>query len=488
MQTTKIQSRLIILFVFVAMLYSVVLVLPTTAHGFFATSSVDINGYAWSSTIGWISLNCKSGGVGKTDICGSSNYKVTINTDGTVTGFAWSENVGWLQFGGLTDIPLPLAGTVQKNAELVDVGGGNYELQGWAKFVSGNGANAGIALAEDVLRLAVGLTPVGTMSATNSYDVDGSGDIKSRDALNVLKVAVGMSPDSGVSEPYVETLISEYISLNPSPQGGWDGWISLNGDSHSVKFTNTGPVLNSYAWGSNVVGWIDMFTDVTFDNTLASATLTVTGCTVGANESTCAGSVAWDFTNATNPKVVRTAPSSDTLLTSTNPSASGSQNPYTMKLGTNTFEARDDSGLLDTATVAIPNGFTPDGIIKCTANASQSGGVCNCDTGYIAVGGICQIDTVTPPPTSPNPTGALTIDPLIVRKGQAVDISWTTSDATTCELTNTQDATTFSGTPNSNGVETLSITLQNQVIITLTCDGTKVDQKTIRVLPSIFES
>lgn len=37
--------------------------------------------------------------------------------------------------------------------------------------------------------------------------------------------------------------------------GGWDGWISLSGPGYGV--TQNGTTLSGYAWGSDVVGWLD---------------------------------------------------------------------------------------------------------------------------------------------------------------------------------------------------------------------------------------
>ena len=90
------------------------------------TNPVDLEGYAWSSNIGWISFNCSD-----LSICGTSNYKVTMNTDLTLTGFAWSDNVGWIKFGSLSSFP---AGG--SNAEVKEVSG-NDELTGWARACSG---------------------------------------------------------------------------------------------------------------------------------------------------------------------------------------------------------------------------------------------------------------------------------------------------------------------------------------------------------------
>lgn len=60
-----------------------------------------LSGYAWGETIGWISLNCNN-----TSSCGTVDYKVTNDGEGTLGGYAWSENLGWIQFaptnGGVT--------------------------------------------------------------------------------------------------------------------------------------------------------------------------------------------------------------------------------------------------------------------------------------------------------------------------------------------------------------------------------------------------
>ncbi len=79
-----------------------------------ASSTDNVLGYAWSSNIGWISLN-------------GSNYGVNIDSSGNMTGYAWSSNIGWIKFGGLSGFP---------------AGGGDAHLSGntltgWARACSG---------------------------------------------------------------------------------------------------------------------------------------------------------------------------------------------------------------------------------------------------------------------------------------------------------------------------------------------------------------
>ena len=97
-----------------------------------AATSVDVTGYAWSSNIGWISMSCQDGGPGQSNICSSSNYGVTVNSDGTLTGYAWSSNIGWIRFGGITGCPS--GGNC--NARL---NGDASQLQGWARALSHGG-------------------------------------------------------------------------------------------------------------------------------------------------------------------------------------------------------------------------------------------------------------------------------------------------------------------------------------------------------------
>src|SRR3989344_4800857 len=65
----------------------------------------NVNGYAWSENIGWISFNCLN-----TDACGLVNYGVNIDSDsGFFSGYVWSEHIGWIHFAPIAsrDDPYP---------------------------------------------------------------------------------------------------------------------------------------------------------------------------------------------------------------------------------------------------------------------------------------------------------------------------------------------------------------------------------------------
>lgn len=54
----------------------------------------NVRGYAWSSTIGWISFNCVNNST-----CGTADYGVRIGTTTkNFSGYAWSSSVGWISF------------------------------------------------------------------------------------------------------------------------------------------------------------------------------------------------------------------------------------------------------------------------------------------------------------------------------------------------------------------------------------------------------
>lgn len=95
----------------------------------FAGTEHNIRGYAWSSNIGWISFNCTND-----NSCGTANYGVNKNIDGTLSGYAWSSNIGWIQFGGLAGFPSG-SGTTASNATV----NGSNQLVGWARAISQDG-------------------------------------------------------------------------------------------------------------------------------------------------------------------------------------------------------------------------------------------------------------------------------------------------------------------------------------------------------------
>ena len=89
------------------------------------TLPAELRGWAWSSTIGWISMSCANQGS-----CATSDYGVSVDASGDLSGYGWSENVGWVSFEPTIGAPPSAAGNVNGRARLNTSTGA---LEGWAR-------------------------------------------------------------------------------------------------------------------------------------------------------------------------------------------------------------------------------------------------------------------------------------------------------------------------------------------------------------------
>ena len=148
-----------------------------------------------------------------------SPFVVSASTMDNMSGWAWSSNIGWVSFNCTNDNSCATSNYgVNKNIDNTLTGYAWSSNIGWIKFG--------------------GLD--GFPGSTGNAKIDGN-------------KMVG----------WVKAL---------SASGGWDGWISLSGTTYGV--TMSGHTFSGYAWGSDVLGWLD-FSQVTIK------THTVTGSKVG---------------------------------------------------------------------------------------------------------------------------------------------------------------------------------------------------------------
>ena len=205
------------------------LAVPLTA---FAVS--DMAGWGWSENAGWLSMHCDN-----ESECGTTDYGVEFyENNGVWEGHALFNpeddeavdsgtgntvtvpNIGYLYFGPYTkNFVFPNgAGTVDSRVETDLLTG---DTSGWAR---------GCAL----------------------FTVTGGG--VSQCFENIL------DPDGpGGAAPFTDNLKPGYL------RGGWDGWVSMSGTAAGGYGVNLDPVTgqgSGYAWGGDVLGWID-FSDVT---------------------------------------------------------------------------------------------------------------------------------------------------------------------------------------------------------------------------------
>jgi len=101
------------------------------------SSGGSVTGYAWSDTIGWISL---SGG----------SYGITVSGSGTLGGYAWSDNIGWVSANSsdLSGCPsAPCSASIDGDGNLTGwlkaVSGGTSQSGGWDGFISLSGSGYG---------------------------------------------------------------------------------------------------------------------------------------------------------------------------------------------------------------------------------------------------------------------------------------------------------------------------------------------------------
>ncbi|MBI3572547.1 PKD domain-containing protein [Candidatus Kaiserbacteria bacterium] len=84
----------------------------------------NLSGYAWSSTIGWVSFS-------------STSYSVQVADNGTLSGYAWSPNVGWISFNSSDLSGCPSGSCPASFDKETGV------VTGWARALAGTGVQTG---------------------------------------------------------------------------------------------------------------------------------------------------------------------------------------------------------------------------------------------------------------------------------------------------------------------------------------------------------
>lgn len=378
-----------------------------------AIPTADLHGYAWTETVGWISMNCANASCDKP-------YKVTINGDGTLTGYGWSENIGWIKFGGLSDFPGP--------------GGNAYlsgsEIFGWAR------ACAGTKITDLAER------------TSDCSSMENQGD-------------------------------------------GWDGWISLNcaNTNTCVDFDYRLTVrsdgwigsddTSKFAWGSDVVGWVD-FSGVRADpsgKTTASLT---------ADPEVRSGSrslLRWSSTNA--DRCV-----GDVFNTGNAISGSVWSNALTQETTFTVTCSKDADSAQASATVKIsPDSCIPkqpycdiDGktLLWQDSQCRDFSQVCP----YQCVDGACvDADEMS-----------ITVNPSLVRKGETTFVKWSALGVTNCTVRGSNDdggsAWACSGLACGPQHTNQSRAIHSRVTYTLSCligGQTQNKQAIVDVIPTFQE-
>jgi type II secretory pathway pseudopilin PulG len=88
----------------------------------------DLTGVAWGKGSGYVFLNCLS-----TDNCATSNYKVSVDTNGNLSGYAWSESMGWISFCGNPGGTNGCATSTTTYGVTINTNTGEFSGQAWSE-------------------------------------------------------------------------------------------------------------------------------------------------------------------------------------------------------------------------------------------------------------------------------------------------------------------------------------------------------------------
>jgi hypothetical protein len=124
----------------VVALFAAALTFALPAHS--QDSGASLRGYAWSDTVGWISLHCAN-----TNSCAIVDYGIRVDADGVLSGKAWSEHIGWVS-ADMADLAGCPEGDCFARFEgralagwLRALAGGTSQSGGWDGFISLSGSD-----------------------------------------------------------------------------------------------------------------------------------------------------------------------------------------------------------------------------------------------------------------------------------------------------------------------------------------------------------
>ena len=135
-------------------------ILVFSFSNFVKADSKELFGYAYSETVGWISLNCAN-----TNSCSTISYKVSQDARGKLSGYGFSQNGEWINFN-------PNFGGVKNNSDSTISGWVYGQTSQWINFDSEKVILVGdlqneISSAKDVVN-SNDLSSASTMSLLNS--------------------------------------------------------------------------------------------------------------------------------------------------------------------------------------------------------------------------------------------------------------------------------------------------------------------------------
>jgi len=467
-----------------------------------------LEGWAWSSTIGWISMSCKN-----TATCGASNYGVAIDAGNNLNGYAWSSNVGWIRFGGLSGFPNAI-GNVAQNARIINQG--TYtELEGWARACGGTASAPGACGAMSNNPFAGGwdgwISLQGTANDGSSYGVrfnDAAADTTYRWAWGSSVVGwIGFGGVTLADTPAVNSFTASPSTVvlgnpttltwdvqgldscqasNDNGQTDWDSTtaVSVASGSHSVQVN---PPLGDTVYTLTCLDGATPYTESV--TVTASTDIAINAFSLGAlpspnpdgtydNVSFLASVSGIPNGENVNYRLLTTGATTQTIsgvATQSGPTTTFSPplQLSALNFGTHTY----------TLEVDLP---APGGVAEDISSTPQNEDI---------VGNSSSLSSQALPPIPP--TMSLTASDDFVRIGEVATIDWMVSTpyVANCTVSGAGISTSFSTVANVNAVTTGprdTDPMQATSVITLTCtepitNSVYTEEVRVEVVPNVEE-
>lgn len=151
--------------------------------------------------------------------------KVGAAGGNAVSGYAWSENIGWISFSNTTD------GSAKQYGVNIDPITGNFSGYAWSDNIGW-----------------INFAPLGFAPTIPDTDIANhhGGKLEGNMITGWARACAGTTNGDCTGSSRID---------------GWDGWIKLSGTSvlstYGVLINPTTGNFSGYAWGSDVVGWIN---------------------------------------------------------------------------------------------------------------------------------------------------------------------------------------------------------------------------------------
>ncbi len=151
------------------------------------------------------------------------------STTDNVSGWAWSENIGWLNFNSVSELSGESYGVSVSTASKSTGGTDNFSGHAWSENI--------------------GWVSFGDNGCPSGQTVP----CRSRISWTTGKV-------SGWARACAGSINGDCTGIDRTD--GWDGWIKLSDDANVNGWAGKGVTIlankfGGWAWGSDVVGWID---------------------------------------------------------------------------------------------------------------------------------------------------------------------------------------------------------------------------------------